>query len=69
MKLGELQLEEAKAIFYAALGVMLVTAINMALKISDFVIIILSVLVMFGAYFLDEMERKFGIMKSVRRKE
>ena len=69
MKLGELKLEEAKALFYAAFGVMLVVAINLALKFSSFTIIIISVFVMFAAYLMDEMDKKYEFMKLIRRKQ
>lgn len=68
MKLSELELEESKAIFYFGMGALIMIFIKMLGFFSDWILIILSLIVMFGAWLLDEAEKKIKFMDSIRRK-
>lgn len=68
MKLAELELEESKAIFYFGMGALIMIILRMIGFLSDSILIILSIIVMLGAWLLDEAEKKIKFMDSIRRK-
>jgi uncharacterized membrane protein len=66
-KLPELQAEESRAVFYAGMGGLIFMIIILIFKFSTTAMLVWSVILMVGAYLMDEANKKFNFLGMVRR--